>query len=184
MGSIGLSLTWGLTVIQRRKLTSAIGIFSKLFKNTYIEKSDKDTPVFLFKDSWDKVGFSRIKKKLVFIACGMMSSAILRHSVIALNNDLGWLIRTPRYGWGLYVQLCLASFCHSLKWPWPPGQTQSLSKIHRNTHMQLKMYVDILVHSIIRLILIIAHISWMHSNLNTPTSMQTHTHAGLFWMFL
>lgn len=118
----------------------------------------------------------------MFIAYGMMSSAMLCHSVIALNNDLGWLIRTPRYGWGLFVQLCLASFCHSLKWPWPPGHTQSLSKIHRNAYMQLKMYVVILVHSIIRLILIIAHISWMHSNLNTPTSMQTHTHTR--WTFL
>lgn len=51
--------------------------------------------------------------------CG--SARVLRRSIIVLS----WLIRPHRYGWGLCAWLLLASFCHSLKRPWPPERTQS-----------------------------------------------------------
>lgn len=51
--------------------------------------------------------------------CG--SARVLQRSIIVLS----WLIRPHRYGWGLCAWLLLASFCHSLKRPWPPERTQS-----------------------------------------------------------
>ena len=78
-----------------------------------------------------------------------MRDSVLLHSIIALNNDLGWLISTCRYGWFLCVQpLCsiilsltkmtLATWTHSVTGPDSYAYTYTSANAHTfctvNTH--------------------------------------------------